>query len=354
MRRILITGGAGFVGSSLGLRLRAAFPAAEVVALDNFYRQGSELNGNRLRQAGVTIVRGDVRDPAVFGADPFDLVIDAAAEPSVLAGRDGDVRYVVDTNLGGTLHLLEAVRRWGAMIVFLSSSRVYPVAALQGIQLIEKATRFEIDPDQAQPGLSTRGVAEEFTLEGARTLYGATKMASEIMVREYAAQFGIRAVINRCGVLAGPWQMGKVDQGVIALWVARHHYGMPLTYLGYGGRQVRDVLHVEDLADLLLLQLKCETLRGEVFTVGGGRDISVSLRELTTLARAATGRTVAVGNQDQVRYGDIPLYLTDATRVRQAFGWQPQRSMAQIVDDTARWIHDYQEPLRPVLGDGAS
>lgn len=352
MRSVLITGGAGFVGSSLALRFRSACPAGRVVALDNLYRKGSELNAARLRSAGVEVVVGDVRRPADLDIGPFDVVVDAAAEPSVMAGGSGgdDVRYLLDTNLVGTLHALEAARRWRAAFVFLSTSRVYPLEALRAIRLEERGDRFEIAAEQALPGVSPDGIAEGFPLAGARTLYGATKYASEVMVAEYAAQFGLRAVIDRCGVLAGPWQMGRADQGVIALWVARHHYGLPLAYIGYGGRQVRDVLHVEDLADLVLAQLDTGVpLRGQVYNVGGGRAVSCSLRELTALARQATGRTLEVAEDSAVRTGDVPLYVTDAARVKADFGWKPCRSLDRVVADIARWIAGHAEALRPIL-----
>jgi CDP-paratose 2-epimerase len=280
-----------------------------------------------------------------------DLVIDAAAEPSVMAGAGGTgADYVVDTNLVGTLHLLECARRWRSRFLFLSTSRVYPVEALRAIRLTEGAERFEIDPAQTLPGISARGIAADFPLEGPRTLYGSTKLASEIMVREYAAQFGLDAVVNRCGVIAGPWQMGKADQGVVALWVARHLYGLPLRYIGYNGRQVRDVLHVDDLADLVLLQAeRGAPFKGDVFMVGGGRGCSASLRDLTRLCREATGRVMDVGLDPAVREGDVPLYVTDGAATEAALGWKPARSMESVVADIAAWIGSNKEALRPVL-----
>jgi CDP-paratose 2-epimerase len=348
----IITGGCGFVGSSLALRLKARQPGCRIVALDNFYRAGSRLNVSRLRQAGIEVVEGDVRRKADLEAlGGADLVIDAAAEPSVMAGAGGTgADYVVDTNLVGTLHLLECARRWKSRFLFLSTSRVYPVEALRAIRLTEGAERFEIDPVQALPGVSERGIGAAFPLEGPRTLYGSTKLASEIMVREYAAQFGLDAVVNRCGVIAGPWQMGKADQGVVALWVARHLYGLPLRYIGYGGKQVRDVLHVDDLADLVVLQAeRRDPFRGEVYMVGGGRGCSASLRELTALCREATGRAQEVGLEPAVREGDVPLYVTDGAATEVALGWKPARSMQTVVGDIAAWIEGNKDALRPVL-----
>lgn len=348
----LVTGGCGFIGSTLALRLKRRFPRAKVIALDNFHRNGSRLNALRLRDGGIEIVEADVRDrDAMAAAGPCDLVIDAAAEPSVMAGRGDDVSYVVDTNLGGTLNILECARRWQARLLFLSTSRVYPVRTLREIRLVEGRERFDIATDQALPGITAAGISESFPVEGARTLYGATKFASEVMVREYAEQFGLDAVVNRCGVIAGPWQMGKIDQGVIALWVAAHIFGKSLKYVGYNGLQVRDVLHVEDLASLVERQAShASPLAGAVYSVGGGVDRSCSLRELTTLCRQRTGSLIDIPVDPGVREGDVPLFITDASRVSDAFGWSPERSLRDIVGNIAGWIEGNADTLRPILG----
>ena len=340
------------MGSTLALRLKEHHQRLAVTALDNFHRAGSRLNVDRLRHADVEVVEGDVRCRADLDAlGGADLIIDAAAEPSVLAGADGaGAAYVVDTNLVGTLHLLECARLWRSRLIFLSTSRVYPVEALRAIRLVEGVDRFELAADQELPGVSELGVAADFPLEGARTLYGSTKLASELMVREYAAQFGLDAVVNRCGVIAGPWQMGKADQGVVSLWAARHVYGLPLRYIGYGGKQVRDVLHAEDLADLVRLQAeRSAPFRGEVFMAGGGRSCSASLRELTYLCREATGGMIDIGSDPTVREGDVPLYITDGTATERALGWKPVRTIRDVVRDLVGWIEHNRERLKPVL-----
>lgn len=361
MKRIIITGGAGFVGSSLAIYLQEVFTDTEIICLDNLYRKGSELNLIRLKQAGITFIKADVRNRDSFDIERCDLVIDAAAEPSVMAGSDGDADYVVDTNLGGTINLLETARKWNAAFLFLSTSRVYPVKLLQSIILKETDNRFEVVEQQELLGISCKGISEGFPLDvmsaegyydrrGGRTFYGATKYASEVMVREYAEHFGVKTIINRCGVLAGPWQMGKVDQGVTALWVASHIYGKKLSYIGYNGKQVRDVLHVEDLARLVVLQLaRMELWNGDVYNVGGGRDISFSLRELTDVVSVVTGKSIDVGIVDEVRYGDIPLYLSDTRKVQDTFNWKPEKIAEDIVSDISHWIYDNKDMLRPIF-----
>ena len=126
------------------------------------------------------------------------------------------------------------------------------------------------------------------------------------------------AIINRCGVLAGPWQMGKVDQGVVTLWVARHAFGQPLRYIGFGGlgKQVRDVLHVDDLFDLLLLQMaRPARWDGRVYNVGGGNDVSASLLELTEICRRETGREIPIAEVPETSSVDLRIYVGDSRRV---------------------------------------
>jgi CDP-paratose 2-epimerase len=352
--KILITGGAGFVGASLACAFKRHEPATDVVVLDNLRRRGSELNLARFRELGIRFVHGDIRSPADLEDLPgtFDTVIEASAEPSVLAGLDGSPRYVLDTNLVGTLHCLEFARKRAGSLVFLSTSRVYSIEPLRELRLAESPTRFELAPEQVLPGLSAAGVGEGFITHQPRSLYGATKLASELILQEYVQTYGMRAVINRCGVIAGPGQFGKVDQGVFTLWVANHYFQKPLRYTGFGGtgKQVRDLLHPEDLFSLLTTQLsQIDRVSGRVFNVGGGRAISTSLLEYTRLCEEATGRTTAIASDPTTTPVDIPLYLSDTSLVRRTFGWEPKRDARAIVQEIAHWIGQNEASLRPLF-----
>lgn len=353
MRKILVTGGAGFVGSALALAFKAAGENVSVTALDNLHRRGSELNLPRLAAGGVSFVHGDVRSSGDLEAcGPVDLVVECSAEPSVLAGYDGSPDYVLDTNLTGAVRCLEHARRHGAAMLFLSTSRVYPMARLNQIALAEGETRFEAAAEQTLPGVSPEGVTTAFPLDGARSLYGATKLCAELLIAEYADMYGLPAVVNRCGVIAGPWQMGRVDQGVAGLWAARHVYGGNLAYIGYGGagKQVRDMLHVDDLVRLVLLQSdSLDRWAGHVFNVGGGRASSASLLELTALCREATGNARAVGSVPETRAADVPWYITDNAETTRLTGWRPEKDARAIVNDLCRWITDHRELLRGIL-----
>ena len=351
MTTVLVTGGAGFVGSTLAIGLRS-HREGRFIALDNLKRRGSELNISRLRAAGVEFVHGDIRAPEDLELPDIDVIVECSAEPSVLAGYTTAPSYVVNTNLGGTVNCLELARRCRADVVFLSTSRVYPIAPINQLAYHETDTRFVLDDVQALAGASGRGLTEAFTLEGARSLYGATKLCSELLLREYGEMYGIRTVVNRCGVLAGPWQMGKVDQGVIALWAARHLYGGQLQYVGFGGegRQVRDVLHVDDLLRLVEYELDhFDVVDGETFNVGGGVEVSTSLQELTATCRVATGVELPIGSDPVTRPADVRIYLTDNGRVSGRTGWRPEKTVGEIVDDVCGWLRDHQAVLAPIL-----
>ncbi|HRH96706.1 MAG TPA: NAD-dependent epimerase/dehydratase family protein [Prosthecobacter sp.] len=345
--RILITGGAGFIGSNLALHLRMTFPGAEIVCMDNLHRQGSELNVPRLQVAGVVFHRGDVRRMEDFPAGAFDFLVECSAEPSVLAGLDGDPDYLFHTNVNGAYHCLEVARKRGARLIFLSTSRVYPIATLENHPWEEHDTRF-VWRDEGTSGISARGVSEGISMSGARSLYGFTKLAAEQMIEEYRAAYGLQAVVNRCGVIAGPWQFGKVDQGVVALWVMAHVFGRPLSYIGYGGsgKQVRDVLHVADLCDLITEQMQnFETWDGWLGNVSGGLENRVSLCELTQMCREESGAEIVIGSVAETRPADLRVFIADCSRLLEKTSWRPRRKVGDIVRDTCAWAQDQREDL---------
>ena len=338
LKRVLITGGSGFVGANLAVGLSDRHPDWEIVALDNLKRRGAELNLPRLRSSGVRFVHGDVRfKEDLLALDRVDAIVECSAEPSALAGVHDSPDYLVQSNLFGAYHCLELARRDGAQVVFLSTSRVYPYGALDALPYRETDTRFELS--------DCDGIDETFTLDGPRTLYGATKLAAEHLVTDYAAVLDLPMVVNRCGVIAGPWQMGKVDQGVFTYWLLAHMTGRPLEYIGYGGagKQVRDLLHVEDLIDLIDRQLaEPQRWRGLTLNVGGGRECSLSLAETTALCRELTANEVPISPAAEPRPGDVRVYLTDASRLYSLTDWRPQRDAHSTLADTAAWIRDHE------------
>jgi len=351
---VLITGGAGFVGASIAVTLKARFPGMQVVALDNLRRRGSELNLPRLRAAGVEFVHGDIRNPEdLSSVPPPQLIIECSAEPSAQAGYGGSPEYLIQTNLVGCFNCLELARRTKADFLFLSTSRVYPWTALNDLAYDEGETRYVLADHQSLPGASANGISENFPLTGVRSLYGMTKLAAELMIAEYSSAYGFRYAINRCGVIAGPWQMGKIDQGVVTLWVAAHHFRNPLSYIGFGGlgKQVRDLMHVDDVCDLILDQVTSfDRYHGQLFNVGGGRDCSLSLREMTQLCERITGHQIPIATSVENRPADVRIFLSDCQRLTTFSNWKPRRDATQILTDTWNWIRAEENTLRSTLG----
>jgi CDP-paratose 2-epimerase len=354
MENILVTGGAGFLGSTLAIALKQAFPRSRVHALDNLKRRGSEHTLARLQAHGVQFAHGDVRVPTDLELGPLDLILECSAEPSVMAGRDGGARYLIDSNLGGAINCMELARQHKAALLFISSSRVYPFDRLNALPLAPSGARMEFVAGKPLPaGVSPEGLTLEFPIDGVRTIYGATKLSAELLIREYSDVYDFPSLVFRFGVLAGPWQMGKLDQGFTALWVARHLAGKGLDYVGYGGtgHQVRDVLHALDAFDLIHRSLdRLTSFRGEAFNAGGGLANSVSLQEMTKLCQTATGREVPLGCVPDTRPGDIPWYVTDNRKVAETFGWRPRHSVENIVRDTAAWLGERPEVLQQIGG----
>jgi CDP-paratose 2-epimerase len=353
-KTILITGGAGFVGSNLAILLKSAYPSSRVISLDNLKRRGSELNLNRLKNSGVEFLHGDIRiKEDLLQLPKIDLILECSAEPSVLAGIGSSPDYLIQTNLFGTINCLELARRDNSDFIFLSTSRVYPIQTINSLKFIENDTRFELTDHQNIPGASSKGYSEDFPLNGTRSLYGATKLSSENMILEYLENYQLKGVINRCGVITGPWQMGKVDQGVVVFWAANHIYQKPLSYFGYGGegKQVRDILHIQDLFNLIQIQMQnLNRINGKIFNVGGGRDCSVSLNELTTLCSNYSKNTVPIHKVNEDRVADIRIYITDNQLVEDTLKWKPKFTPSQIMEEIIKWISDNKEVLKPIFG----
>ncbi len=351
-KNILITGGAGFVGSNLALKLKKDYPKTSITVLDNLKRRGSELSLKRLKAADIEFVHGDIRNREDLVFETVDLLLECSAEPSVLAGIGSSPDYLMNTNLVGTLNCLEVAREHKADSLFLSTSRVYPISYINDLKFKEAETRFDILDNQTTPGASSKGIAENFPLDKARSLYGTTKLASEMVVAEYIDTYGMKAIVNRCGVITGPWQMGKIDQGVFVLWVAKHYFKQPLSYIGYGGegKQVRDFIHIDDLYGAIRMQLNnFDAYNAGTYNIGGGLANSVSLQELTALCQKVTGNKVDIKSVKEDRPADLRFFITDSTKFFEKSNLNWQKDAEVTVRDIYEWIRDNEEDLRPIL-----
>lgn len=339
--RILITGICGFAGSRIATFLRREIQNVEIFGIDNFLRPGSETNRAPLMALGISVRHGDVRLASDWAQlPPADWVIDAAAEPSVLAGVNSSTspRQLIDINLGGTVEALEYCRRHQAGFILLSTSRVYSIEALASLPVVAQEGGYVLDASQPLPsGVSEHGVDATFSTASPISLYGATKLASESLAAEYAFAFNLPGYINRCGVLTGAGQFGTAAQGIFAYWINAHLRRRKLRYIGFDGlgHQARDVLHINDLASLIACQIRRPQLGvAPLHAVGGGARRTMSLRQLTAWCDARFG-ALAIVSDPTTRPYDIPWFVTDARQAQAKFDWAPQYSLETILAEIA-------------------
>ncbi len=329
----LITGGAGFVGTNLADRLLSA--GERVVVLDDLSRPGVERNLAWLRATHperLEVVEGDVRDARVVrrGLRDADRVFHFAAQVAVTTSVTDPVHdYAV--NLGGTLTLLEELRRRSRPVplLYTSTNKVY--GKLAGLRVEQRGERYEPTDDAVRGS----GVGEGWPLQFASP-YGCSKGAADQYVLDYAETYGMPNVVFRMSCIYGPHQCGNEDQGWLAHFLMQARDGAPITLYG-DGRQVRDVLWVGDLLDAMELALdSADALAGQAFNMGGGPQSTVSLLELLDLIGT-------LGPAPEVRFGswrvgDQRYYVSDTRRFRAATGWAPRTSPEQGVRQLRAWL----------------
>ena len=339
--RILISGICGFAGSTIARGLSALGLGYEISGFDNFIRPGSELNRAELKLLGISVVHGDVRSASDVDSLPAaDWVIDASANPSVLAGVDGrsSSRQVVEHNLSGTVNLLEYCKRHKAGFILLSTSRVYSIAPLACLPMHVVEGAFRPTGTDMPAGMGAQGVTESFATSAPISLYGATKLASEALALEYGYAFDLPVYINRCGVLAGAGQFGRADQGIFSFWINSHLRRKKLKYIGFGGsgHQVRDCLHPRDLVPLFLDQFSAPPTPAEdrIINLSGGVASATSLRQLTAWCDDRFGKH-DVASDDVARAFDIPWIVLDSSKAEKVWKWKPRTSVESILEEIA-------------------
>jgi CDP-paratose 2-epimerase len=348
---IIITGGCGFVGFNLARSLAEA--GHQITVFDNLVRRGSEINVSKLLNLGIPFLHGDIRNPEDFTElpDDVDCLIECSAQPSVVAGYTNPL-YDFTTNVVGVMNCLEFCRMQNIGMIFLSSSRVYPASKINALPRVERESRWDWDADVGPQTLPcgfhpVEGIGAQFDLDGAtKTIYGASKVAADFFCQEYADAFGLPIIVNRCGVIAGEGQFGVIGQGWLTFWAMCCLLGRPLTYFGHKGKQVRDVLFIEDLCTLVRTQIdRLEGLAGRVWNVGGGRLNSLSLVEATTLMERLVNKRIIASHREEPRKGDVVIYITDNTEITSDLGWKPNVSLEQGSERIVRWVSDNRSAL---------
>jgi len=338
--RILITGVCGFVGSRLARAIREELENVELFGCDNFVRPGSEVNRMALKAAGVVVHHADLRNASDIDSLPqADWIIDAAANPSVLAGIDGSTssRQVVEHNLVGTINLLEYCKRHHAGFILLSTSRVYSIAPLANLKVEEVEGAYRPVAKQDFPlGMTAKGVSEDFSTTPPVSLYGSTKLAAECLALEYGADFDFPVWINRCGVLAGAGQFGRSDQGIFTYWINAWLRDQPLKYIGFNGKgcQVRDCLHPRDLMSILGQQLRGASDKNRIVNLSGGVANSMSLAQLSAWCAKRLGSR-KIGSDSKARVFDIPWMVLDSSRAENEWGWKVETPITTVLEEIA-------------------
>lgn len=336
--KVLITGAAGFVGSKIVEYLYQSDSSITLIGIDNLSRLGSESNLIHLKKYNCEFYKGDISIQNDLNLLPkVDWIIDCAANPSVLAGLSNDSLSLINNNLTGTFYLLEKCKRDNAGFVMLSTSRVYSIDALCSIPFEKMSNRLLIPQKASLPqGFSNLGVAENFSTSAPISLYGATKLSSEILALEYHYTFGFPVWINRCGVIAGGGQFGKIDQGIFSYWIYQYLLNKPLSFIGFGGTgiQSRDVIHPVDVFTIIRQQiLYPDTLSPRLLNIGGGVDNTISLFELDEYCKNNIQSTTQVKSVFDNRSYDIPFYATDFSCAKKHWNWSPSISTDSILKE---------------------
>ena len=340
---VLITGGAGFIGCNLAHRL--ASDGRKVLILDNLSRAGVEENlawlqathGDRIEAVVADIRHRETVETAVARAQQvYHLAAQVAVTTSV-----ADPVHDFQVNAAGTLTLLEAIRAQDRppSLLFTSTNKVY--GKLPGVNFAGTGNRY--GPKDAL--LAGRGVGEDRPLDFASP-YGCSKGAADQYVLDYARTFGLPMAVFRMSCIYGPHQFGTEDQGWVAHFLKRALAGEPITLYG-DGRQVRDILFVDDLVNALVLaQERIGSLSGDAFNIGGGTANTVSLLELLDRFPVLLGVKPDVAF-DAWRPGDQPWYVSDTGRFHTRTGWRPQVGVEEGLMRLARWLSDARGPGGP-------
>ncbi len=340
-KKILITGGCGFIGSNIAIFLKNK--SYDVYSLDNLSRKSSRYNLNILKKNKIKNYKFNICNYQKINSLPkFDFIIDCCAEAAVEVSKK-EIDRVINTNLFGTINILKKVKKDNSKLIFLSTSRVNSIRSINNIiknKIIKNKIRV------------TKLIDETFNTKNPKSIYGLTKHASEMFIEEYSFAFGVKYIINRLGVVSGPLQFGKEDQGFVSLWIWSHINKINLKYIGYGGfgNQVRDVLHVSDLCDIIEIQMmKIKKINNKTFTIGGSKKNTISLKDLTFLCEKVTKNRIKFKKVPKTSIYDIPYFVTSNELVSKTYKWKPKKNMLDIVLDTYNWLSTQKDIIKKYI-----
>ena len=254
----------------------------------------------------------------------FNFIIDCSADPAVENSKE-NTQSVFNNNLKTTLNILEKTRKDKSNIIFISSSRVYPI--------MESYKKFR--------SKFSSNFDENTNTNGVKSIYGFTKYASELLIKEYSYIFNIKFIINRFGIITGPLQFGKVEQGLVSLWLWRHLNNLKLNYIGFGGKgsQIRDILYIDDFSLLIKKQiLGFEKNNNKLFCIGGGKKNSLTLGQLTEKCQEITSNYLKIGFYKKTSKYDIPIFISSNKQIKKNYNWSPKTNIDEILKYNLSWM----------------
>jgi CDP-paratose 2-epimerase len=336
--KVIVTGGCGFVGSNICEFLKNL--SFDVVSVDNLSKKYSKLNLKRLSNLNIKNYNINVSDKNKFIKLNYksDIIIDCCADPAVEFSRI-DILKNINNNLITTYNVLEKAKKDNSKLIFISTSRIYPI----------KDSRQKFDTFLKKKKIIL--FKEASNIIGPKTIYGFSKLASEMLIKEYNYAFNIDYLINRCGLITGPWQFGKVEQGLVSLWLWKHlNKDNNLYYKGYNGsgNQIRDILFINDLCELVYLQIKkFKKIKNQTFCIGGGIKNSVNLNQLTKICEEITKNKLKIKRDLDTSIYDIPFYITSLDKVKKYYNWHPKTDLKIGLYTILEWMKKNYTLIKP-------
>ena len=343
--KVLITGGCGFIGYNLSRFLYDR--GFKVIAMDNFVRRGSEWNRKFLeKNTNVKIVHGDCRHNEDFPQEKIDLIINTSAEPSATEGYKNPI-FDITNNTGSVFLVLEKCRKENIPLIQFSTNKVYCGEKVNALPTKEYNTRFDFDYKKC--GDDFEGINEEFGIDGGdHSIYGLSKVMGDLAIQEYSKAFKFNSICNRFSCLCGTNQWGKVIHGWVSWFPTAFLFNIPITYYGFKGKQIRDILYIDDINKLILTEIEnIEKYYGEVFNVGGGKENTMSLIEAVNTMKRLTKTKVKVRYGEQ-RNADQKVYVSDIRKVSKEFNWRPRTTPTQALTKINTWVRNNKDIIKEV------